>query len=741
MKKLILFCLLMLPAAVMSQSIVLDTVVFSDGSSIYHVVVYQDSVIINSHTFYSFPGLGTSHSKAAYGDHDHLGTYEPVIAMGSVGQYWSWNKTWQTLPVITPADKLLDWDGTQYLPYSAKKGSNPGWPYFYTNVAAYSYPTYNNHLMLDGWFYSTGSTFGTLATKCTSVSTDGIYMLSYTNGKMNSFNVITESSGNEHQIMAYRTIDPTTRLSLPIKIGDVTTQYGRVNEHIIVDPANQRFDINMTKIRFNKGTANKYFYLDANKEVSFVDLPSFTESDPVWTSEKSSYLTTSAASLTYEPKIGVGNSNQYWSGNKTWQTFPAPVTYSAGYGLGMDGTTFYNNRYQKDIDTVNTALAGILFAQGGLLSSAAASDEEDLLYMLNDTPSFCAKGAAGDILTEVNYGNGPIPTWTTPTFTTNVTVQEPLYNTPVTGEPYSRDISIRQSSNSQSGYLSSTDWNTFNEKVSSPWILNGTSTYYNGGNVGIGTTAPVSILNVPAGNILFGAGDILNSTYNSAVHRLFVDSKASAASTGMYSVVEVQSGAADGNYQGINGLVYTKGTCATNITASTNGGGLRNRYGVHHQGTGTVTKASGISAFVFNNSSASGTVTSAVCFNAENAQVVSGKTTTNYYGFLVQGGSVVGTLTNRYGLYVEDLSGGTNRFGVYQAGATDLNYFAGKVGIGTTATTALLDVNSDVLRLRTAKTPASATAAGNAGDICWDASYIYICTATNTWKRVAISTW
>ena len=38
-------------------------------------------------------------------------------------------------------------------------------------------------------------------------------------------------------------------------------------------------------------------------------------------------------------------------------------------------------------------------------------------------------------------------------------------------------------------------------------------------------------------------------------------------------------------------------------------------------------------------------------------------------------------------------------------------------------------------------TPASASAAGTAGEVAWDANYIYICTATNTWKRVAISTW
>lgn len=38
-------------------------------------------------------------------------------------------------------------------------------------------------------------------------------------------------------------------------------------------------------------------------------------------------------------------------------------------------------------------------------------------------------------------------------------------------------------------------------------------------------------------------------------------------------------------------------------------------------------------------------------------------------------------------------------------------------------------------------TPASASATGVAGQVTRDANYIYICTATNTWKRVAIATW
>lgn len=37
--------------------------------------------------------------------------------------------------------------------------------------------------------------------------------------------------------------------------------------------------------------------------------------------------------------------------------------------------------------------------------------------------------------------------------------------------------------------------------------------------------------------------------------------------------------------------------------------------------------------------------------------------------------------------------------------------------------------------------PASAGATGIAGTIAWDTGFVYVCTATNTWKRSAISTW
>ena len=69
----------------------------------------------------------------------------------------------------------------------------------------------------------------------------------------------------------------------------------------------------------------------------------------------------------------------------------------------------------------------------------------------------------------------------------------------------------------------------------------------------------------------------------------------------------------------------------------------------------------------------------------------------------------------------------------------------GSLGLGNAAPTISdglgLHVTGKILRLDTSKTPASAGATGNAGEICWDADFIYVCVATNTWKRGAIATW
>lgn len=69
----------------------------------------------------------------------------------------------------------------------------------------------------------------------------------------------------------------------------------------------------------------------------------------------------------------------------------------------------------------------------------------------------------------------------------------------------------------------------------------------------------------------------------------------------------------------------------------------------------------------------------------------------------------------------------------------------GNVGIGAASPTISdgvgVDINGKILRLRSSKTPGTAGATGNVGEMCWDGSYLYICVATNTWRRVAHASW
>jgi hypothetical protein len=107
-----------------------------------------------------------------------------------------------------------------------------------------------------------------------------------------------------------------------------------------------------------------------------------------------------------------------------------------------------------------------------------------------------------------------------------------------------------------------------------------------------------------------------------------------------------------------------------------------NLYGsansVIQAGTGTLSNAYAGNFKVYNNSS-TGVIT-------------------NGYGFYIDSPQGGGHITNAYGLRLNSqmVTGVTNGYGVYQTGATDINYFAGKVGIGTASPGAALEINGIV---------------------------------------------
>ena len=67
------------------------------------------------------------------------------------------------------------------------------------------------------------------------------------------------------------------------------------------------------------------------------------------------------------------------------------------------------------------------------------------------------------------------------------------------------------------------------------------------------------------------------------------------------------------------------------------------------------------------------------------------------------------------------------------------------LGIGKVATEKIDvdgNIRGDQFKLNALNTtPANASDTGELGEIRWDANYMYVCTATNTWKRAALATW
>lgn len=94
------------------------------------------------------------------------------------------------------------------------------------------------------------------------------------------------------------------------------------------------------------------------------------------------------------------------------------------------------------------------------------------------------------------------------------------------------------------------------------------------------------------------------------------------------------------------------------------------------------------------------------------------------------GANAVSTITHR----------GTGKFSIVSSEA-------GSIGLSTSGVQrVLIDsagimTQTGVLIQATAQTPASAAATCTTGTQAWDTGFQYVCTATDTWKRVAMATW
>lgn len=95
--------------------------------------------------------------------------------------------------------------------------------------------------------------------------------------------------------------------------------------------------------------------------------------------------------------------------------------------------------------------------------------------------------------------------------------------------------------------------------------------------------------------------------------------------------------------------------------------------------------------------------------------------------------SVMGRFQGSAGNVADIQATADNRVLSREGGQLAFRAFINGVALGPSTPISSFRVASDP--------PATAASAGAAGTITWDSGFVYVCTATDTWKRVAIATW
>lgn len=163
----------------------------------------------------------------------------------------------------TPIDGILSWDGEKYMPFTTKKISNDGYPYFYNESSAPSF--FGNYLKLDGGFIATSlrSQLGS------SLSSLGPASLNIRNGS----DAWIEIASNVMHLHGDGGL-----ASVPIIIGDGKLQFN--SEYLTIDDYNRLFDINMSTIKLSKGIPSKWLALDSSRNIVYMDAPGVSYTHP-----------------------------------------------------------------------------------------------------------------------------------------------------------------------------------------------------------------------------------------------------------------------------------------------------------------------------------------------------------------------------------------------------------------------------------------------------------------------------
>ena len=282
----------------------------------------------------------------------------------------------------------------------------------------------------------------------------------------------------------------------------------------------------------------------------------------------------------------------------------------------------------------------------GLLPDAniASSTNWNAAYT-NRITSLTTTGSSGAATLSSNILNIPTPTLSGlgGIGLTSLSATSPLSYNNSTGA-----FSMPAAATSQSGYLTSTDWNTFNGKVSSQWVTTGSDIYYNTGNVRIGdASAPTTTFNVVNTNTtaLRGASfyQYSNGTNSSGLNLLKY--RGTVASPSVIVTGDVLSNIQSWGYDGTNPIA------ASSIRTTS---------------TGTISAGIVPSVMDFRTMNASGVMTTGITLDqAQNVQLAGNITSGGFQGSVIApayGGSGVNN-----GTFTHTLSGNFATTGAFNA--------------------------------------------------------------------------
>jgi len=227
-------------------------------------------------------------------------------------------------------------------------------------------------------------------------------------------------------------------------------------------------------------------------------------------------------------------------------SMPAATTSVNGYLTSTDWTTF-NNKGSGTVTSVSgtgtvngitltgtvtstgsltlggtlsgvsltTQVSGTLPIANGGTNGTSTPTAGAVPYGTGTAYAFTAAGTSGQVLTSAGAG---VPTWTTPTTgtVTSVTGTAPV----VSSGGATPAISMAAATTSVNGYLTSTDWNTFNGKQAT--LVSGTNIKTVGGVslLGSGDVGTIGATYGGTGQSSYAVGDILYASTTTALSKL-----------------------------------------------------------------------------------------------------------------------------------------------------------------------------------------------------------------------------